>query len=132
MSNAPVLRGLALPAVKAPAGYFASKSGGDLLWGDLMNALFVPVGGVVMNRSWGSAAHRLVFDPNTADLEDILAQTLYDAALAGAPHVRIHSITTRRDGRVLYFLVVFGSARGGEQYSRTAGVSLDTGGLVKR
>lgn len=108
MSNGPGLsgvrqrvarRGLALPAIRTRGGYFASKSPHDTAWGDLMLAIFCPIGSRFMNRTFGSALHRLLFEPNTADLSVQAEYLIRDAAQKWAPHVVITAVeaATRRE-----------------------------------
>ena len=80
-------RGLALPAVRSAGGYFASKGPLDRAWGDLILALFVPVGSRAMRRDYGSGLHRLIFDPAVEQDDPVVLYAAQEAASRNAPPV---------------------------------------------
>jgi phage baseplate assembly protein W len=83
------LRGLALPALKGSGGYFESKGEGDVAWGDLLMALFVPIGGRVMRRSFGSSLYELLFDPIIEGEFQLVDAAIKDIAARNLPHVTV-------------------------------------------
>jgi len=86
------LRGLALPAIRGVGGYFASKTRYDVAWGDLILALFCPIGARPMRRTFGSAIHEVVFEPSTLALEQLINYVVREAASRWCPHVVINSV----------------------------------------
>lgn len=90
------LRGLALPALRIGGGYFAAKDKYDVAWGDLMVAIFTPIGGRPMNRQFGSALHTVLFEPGTASQEQIVTYVIRQAAARHCPHIIIESIRIAR------------------------------------
>lgn len=86
------LRGLALPAVKGPGGYFESKSPLDVAWGDLLSALLTPRGTRVMNRSFGSVLREQLFEPNSEDHRAIIEYVIREAAAENCPHIVIRDV----------------------------------------
>ncbi len=103
-------RGLALPALRAAGGYFASKSRHDVAFGDLLVALFTPVGTRPMSRGFGSNLSRVVFQPVTADIGDVVEHVVREAANRWAPHVVILGVDVRQDGEKVGILVRFSMA----------------------
>lgn len=98
-------RGLALPATRGPGGYFESKGPVDVAWGNLLNAIFVPIGGRFMRRSYGSALRDQVFEP-TADT-DIAAFAIRDVANRLLPDVTVTQVFVRAVQKGLEITVVF-------------------------
>lgn len=96
MANLPTttqLRGLALPALKGAGGYFETKTALDVAWGDLMNAILTPRGSRFMRRSFGSALHEQLFEPNTDDQQEIVDYVIREAAQEHCPHLQIRSVS---------------------------------------
>jgi len=89
------IRGLALPAVKGPGGYFESKSVGDVSWGDLLLTLFTPLGGRVMRRSFGSSLYDLLFEPLIPGEFQLIGSTIRDIAARQLPHVTVTRVEIR-------------------------------------
>lgn len=83
------LRGLALPAIKGPGGYFESKGEGDVAWGDLLLALLTPQGGRLMRRSFWSGVPDLLFEPVVVDEFQIIDATIKDVANRLLPHITV-------------------------------------------
>jgi len=103
------LRGLALPAVKGPGGYFESKREGAVAWGDLLLALLTPQGGRVMRRSFGSGVPDMLFEPVEAGEFQILDATIKDVASRLLPHVIVTrtEIEALRDGKGIQIHIRF-------------------------
>lgn len=89
------IRGLALPAVKGPGGYFESKGEGDVSWGDLMLTLFTPLGGRVMRRGFGSSLYDLLFEPLVPDEFQLVGAAIRDIAARQLPHVTVTKVEIR-------------------------------------
>lgn len=116
MSNGPGLsalrqrmsrRGLALPAIRTRGGYFASKSPHDTAWGDLMLAIFCPIGGRAMNRTFGSGLHLLLMEPNFTDLGSRASFVIEDTARKWTPHVVITDVGVLSRRERLFLKVSF-------------------------
>ena len=89
------IRGLALPAIKGSGGYFESKGAGDVSWGDLMLALFTPLGGRIMRRSFGSSLYDLLFEPVVPGEFQIIGAAIRDVANRQLPHVSVTNVEIR-------------------------------------
>lgn len=89
------IRGLALPAIKGPGGYFESKSVGDVSWGDLLLTLLTPLGGRVMRRSFGSSLYDLLFEPLIPGEFSIISAAIRDIAARQLPHVSVTRVEIR-------------------------------------
>lgn len=87
------LVGPALPAIRQQGGYFATRSGDLLAWGDLIVAAFTPIGSRPMARSFGSGMSRIVFSPNTPQLAQSIDYVIRTAVASWAPTVRVVSVT---------------------------------------
>jgi phage baseplate assembly protein W len=83
------LRGLALPAVHGPGGFFESKGEAAVAFGDLLIALFTPIGGRFMNRTFGSALHDLIFETIPEEDFAFVDATIKDAAVKNLPHITV-------------------------------------------
>lgn len=93
-TTATELRGLALPALRGPGGFFASKNQFDVAWGDLLMAIFVPRGSRPMQRQFGSTLYDLLFDP--IDIEnEIIEASVRDIAAQFCPQVLIRRVTIK-------------------------------------
>lgn len=92
------LRGLALPAIRGQGGYFASKTGIDVAWGDLILTLFTPIGSRPMNRTFGSGLTDALFAPTGPALGELVNHTIRDAAARWCPHVQIDDVRVVEDG----------------------------------
>jgi phage baseplate assembly protein W len=92
------LRGLALPLTKVGGGYFRTKDRYDVCWGDLILAVFCPIGGQPMNRSFGSLVPNAVFEQQIPLLQQRLRQYVTDAAMRWCPHVRIVDVKVQLAG----------------------------------
>ena len=89
LKSATELRGLALPAVKGPGGYFESKDPGDTGWGDLLLALLTPIGGRFMRRTMGSSLYEQLFEPVVPGDFPLVDYTIRQAADRQLTNVRI-------------------------------------------
>lgn len=101
------LRGLALPATKGPGGYFESKSPSDTAWGDLMLALFTPIGGRFMRRSLGSALYEHLFEPVVENDFPLVDYAIREAADRQLQNVRIDATEIKEVPRGLEIRVRF-------------------------
>lgn len=138
MSNGPGLsgvrqrvarRGLALPAIRTRGGYFASKSPHDTAWGDLMLAIFCPIGSRFMNRTFGSGLHTVLFEPNSSDLSSRAAFVVQDAAQKHAPHVVILDVGVLSRGKSLFLKISFRLVDDAQAETRL--IELDRSGVVR-
>lgn len=102
------LRGLALPAIRSAGGYFASKNRYDVAWGDLLRAIFTPIGSMPMNRTFGSGIWGILFEPNIEESAAEVNFIIRDAARIWVPHVLISSIDVRVENRSVKVFVQFG------------------------
>ncbi len=112
------LSGLALPATRTSGGYFATKTGVDVAWGDLLNAIMCPIGGRVMNRSFGSGVPTALFDPGDQFLLKAVERLVRSAAANFAPHVKIVNVQVKVDAMNLSITIAF--AYGGDIATRVA------------
>lgn len=112
------LRGLALPAVKGPGGLFESKRGGDVLFGDLLVALFTPLGTRIMRRGFGSTVHQLLFEPIVDDLDFVNFTIRQVSGSDALPHVTITNVETRAVEKGLEVQITF-RATNDQQGSQT-------------
>lgn len=112
------LRGLALPATRGPGGYFESRGPLDVAWGDLLMALFVPVGSRPMNRAFGSALYEILFTPQTLEFE-VVVVAIRDAVARLLPHIVLKDVTVIADTpRTVRVGVVFALASDRETEDR--------------
>lgn len=111
------LSGLALPATRASGGYFATKTGVDVAWGDLLMAIMCPIGGRVMSRSYGSDVPSALFGPNDSAMAVQLERSVRDAVARHAPHVAIVEVQVRRDHANVNLTVAF--SFGGDVVTKT-------------
>lgn len=102
------LRGLALPAIRTVGGYFASKNRYDTAWGDLLLAIFVPIGSRPGNRAFGSPLHRVLFEPDILRKQQMVRHIINEAAAHWTPHVVIYKTLVRALGRNLQLEISFG------------------------
>lgn len=102
------LRGLALPAIRTVGGYFASKNRYDTAWGDLLLAIFVPIGRRPGNRGFGSALHRVLFEPDVLRKQQMVRHIISETAARWAPHVVIYEVKVQVLDRTLQLEVSFG------------------------
>ena len=101
------LRGLALPALRGAGGYFAAKTRYDVAWGDLILAIFCPIGARPMRRRFGSAIHNVVFEPNTLALQQLVNYVVRQAAMQWCPHIVINDVLVKQTGEEVAVGVVF-------------------------
>ncbi len=101
-------RGLALPAIRSVGGYFASKNRYDTAWGDLLLAIFVPIGSRPGNRAFGSALHRVLFEPDVMRKQQMVRHIINETADRWTPHVVIYGIKVQVLDRHLQLEISFG------------------------
>ncbi len=92
------LRGLGLPLTKVGGGRLRTKDRYDVCWGDLILAVFCPIGGRPMLRDFGSLVPNAVFELQSPLLPQRLRQYVMDAAARWCPHVRVINVTTQFEG----------------------------------
>ncbi len=92
------LRGLALPLTRVGGGLLRPKDRYDICWGDLLLAIFTPIGGRPMHRGDGSSVPQAVFDPKSPLLQQRLPRYVTDAASRQCPHVRVLDVTVQLAG----------------------------------
>ncbi len=107
-------RGLALPAVRTVGGYFASKNRYDTAWGDLLLAIFVPIGSRPGLRDFGSPLDMMLFEPNILQRQQMVQQVIRETAARWTPHVVIRDIALRVLEKRLKLSIAFGLQ--GEQF----------------
>jgi len=90
------LRGLGLPAQRGVGGYFNSKTKYDVGFSDLLHAVFTPIGSRPMRRTFGSAVHTVLFEPNTVTTQRVLEQAIRTAVDTFCPHLYVDSVEMRR------------------------------------
>jgi len=100
------LRGLALPAIRQRGGYFASRAPHDTAWGDLMLAIFTPVGGRFMNRGFGSGLWRLLFEPSLGGVSTRAEFVIRDAARQ-VPQIVIREVIASSQEKTVFLKVAF-------------------------
>ena len=100
------LRGLALPAIRTRGGYFASRSAHDTAWGDLMLAIFTPVGGRFMNRVFGSGLWRILFEPTSPDISTRAEFVIRDASRQ-VPQIVVREVIVSQRNRNIFLKVSF-------------------------
>tara|TARA_R100001086_G_scaffold87122_3_gene42583 strand:+ start:4071 stop:4487 length:417 start_codon:yes stop_codon:yes gene_type:complete len=103
------LRGLGLPAIKGPGGYFQTRTAADVAWSDLMIAIFTPRGARPMNREFGSLLHEQLFEPQSAVASQSIIDYLIRSAVdAHCPHIRTEAVeVVSAEGRELRILIEF-------------------------
>jgi len=103
------IRGLALPALRRAGGYFASKNKYDTAWGDVLRAIFTPVGSVPAKRDYGSALHRLMFEPDLLNRQQLVTYVITQAVKKWCPHVTLRDIAlgASADGKTFGLRVKF-------------------------
>ena len=94
------LRGLGLPALRVYGGYFGSKNRYDVAFSDLLLAIFTPIGVRPMSRSFGSALHKMLFEPNVLEQVQRIQYIITETAAKWVPHVQIRQV-------LLYFVKFF-------------------------
>ncbi len=92
------LTGLGLPLTKVGGGRLRTKDRYDVCWGDLILAVFCPIGGRPMLRNFGSLIPNTVFELQSPLLPQRIQQYVSDAAARWCPHIRILGVTTQFQG----------------------------------
>lgn len=106
------LKGLALPALAiAGRSYFQTKVGVDVGFGDLILALFCPLGGWWMHRSRGSRLKRVLFEPNIDENLQLIQSIVEETAARTVPHVTILNVAAFRSGRSAKLEISFALTR---------------------
>ena len=105
------LSGLALPAVKQNGShYFDAKTGIAAAWGDVLMAVLVARGTRPLDRSFGSAIHRYLFEPNSGRTRQMLQYIVETTVAKYAPHVNVVKVLTNSNGQSLQLSVTFSMA----------------------
>jgi phage baseplate assembly protein W len=118
-------RGLALPAIRQRGGYFNTPSVHDTAFGDLLLALFTPIGGRAMQRGFGSGLHLILFEPNVSELHQEIFFIVKDTAQKWVPHVTIRGVEVSRKDRKVQIRVSFSLVDDGEITTRFLEVRRD-------
>ena len=100
-------RGLALPAIRGIGGYFASKDRYATAWGDLLLALFTPIGTRPGNRAFGSPLHGILFEPDVDRQQSLVRYVVQETAERWCPHLRIRGTRAQRSGKVIRLWIGF-------------------------
>jgi len=108
IANAP--RGLGLPLRRIPGGYFRGKDPLETAWGDLMIALFSPIGSRPFQRGFGSGLRDLLFEPNTPQVSAEVSQVVMEAAARWTPHVRVDFVNVQAEDDGVSVVIGFGLA----------------------
>jgi phage baseplate assembly protein W len=122
-------RGLALPALRRVGGYFASKNRYDTAWGDLLLTLFVPTGTRPGKRDFGSALHRVLFEPDVLRQQEVVERVVLQAAARWTPHIVIHEVKVQALDKRLQLWIGFGLV--GEASADRRLVQLSRSGEIK-
>jgi phage baseplate assembly protein W len=86
------LHGLALPAQRTPAGYFGVKGELDVAWGELLLALFTPIGSRPFARTFGSALGTLIFEANIVQNAPTIEYVVQTTAEQWVPSVVVTGV----------------------------------------
>ena len=116
-------KGLALPMVRVPGGYFQSKNELDTAWGDLMQAVLTPIGSRPFARDFGSRLHEVIFEPEGQLNAPLIRETIRSAAETWAPHVLIYDIFVEDQGKSIAIEISFSLASSADKESRLIRVS---------
>jgi len=103
------LQGFGLP-VYSLGGYFAVKNQYQIAWSDFLMAIMTPLTGRAMNRSFGSALSRTVFDPRSLSTNQQAMTAIRAAAARWCPHIVINAINTQSQQNKIQLLVNFSLA----------------------
>jgi phage baseplate assembly protein W len=121
--------GLALPALRSQGGYFASKGKYDTAWGDVLLALLTPIGTRPGIRRFGSALHKVVFEPDIISQTPVVQQVVVDAITEWCPHVVLRNVIVRADGKTMQLYVSF--VLKGDDLTRTGIVEVHRDKVIK-
>ncbi len=122
-------KGLALPAVRSTGGYFASKNRYDTAWGDLLLALFTPIGSRPGKRDFGSALDTILFEPDVLRKQQMVRHIIMEAAARWTPHIVIREIKVEVVDKALKLWVAFGLQ--GEQFTDRRQILLPRERVIK-
>lgn len=113
------LRGLGLPALRATGGYFTSKTRLDVAWGDLLLALFTPIGVRSMRRTFGSSLHELLFDPNIRQNIKRIQYIISETMTKWTPHLILRGVRVIINNKALELHITFALADDRQSLSRS-------------
>jgi len=82
-------RGLSLPAQKTPGGYFHVKGAIDVAWGNLLQALFTPIGTRPFARTFGSTLNVVLFEPNIEQNASVIVYIVQTVAAQWVPMLEV-------------------------------------------
>ena len=85
-------RGLALPLVKKPKGYFQTSNSRDVIKADIFMLLTTRKGERVMLPDYGSSVPKLLFEPNDSVTRSLLNQVILSDLEKWEPRVKVTSI----------------------------------------
>lgn len=122
-------KGLALPAIRTVGGYFASKNRYDTAWGDLLLAIFVPIGSRPGRRDFGSALDTVLFEPNVLEKRQMVRQIIDETASRWTPHIVIREVLLQVLDRHLQLSIAFGLQ--GEQFTDRRQILLPRDRVIK-
>lgn len=122
-------RGLALPAIRTVGGYFASKNRYDTAWGDLLLAIFVPIGSRPGKRDFGSALDTTLFDPDVLQSQQMVLQIISETAARWTPHVVIREVKVEIVDKSRKLWIAFGLQ--GEQFTDRRQILLPRERVIK-
>lgn len=94
-TNATAQKGLALPAVRTQGGYFASKNPLQCAWGNLLVALYTPIGSRRMSRTFGSGLSTLLFRQGIQRNDPAVQIVVTGSAATWVPSVNITRVVTQ-------------------------------------
>jgi len=101
------LRGLALPITRWRGEYWSSKTLPDLVWSNLLIALFTPKNSRPMMPTFGSDIATLCFDPNDSVLAADLEKAVRDAAAQWCRLIVVEEVIVTADIQYISVQVVF-------------------------
>lgn len=117
------LRGLALPALRSPHGYAASKGPYDVAWGDMLLALFTPIGTRPMLRSFGSALHKVLFEPISPLTIQRIRYIVSETLTQWVPHVTLIAVSAVIEKAKIRLQITFRLATDARKDVRTVDIS---------
>lgn len=85
-------RGMALPFVKKPLGYFQSMFSRDVIKSSIFMILSTNIGERVCVPEFGSRILRLVFEPNDIVTRNLLRQIVVDDVTRWEPRVTVRDV----------------------------------------
>jgi len=97
--------GIALPGVRVNGqSYFGFRDRYETALGDLLLAIFTPIGGRPMRRAFGSGLYRIVFEPVLS--EQMVRYVVQDTAEQYVPQLVVDDVLSFRIDRVFRMKII--------------------------